>query len=153
MSEKPIQHQYTEKLCHCYGCGYLNRQGLQIKSYFDGSESEARFTPEPHHIALPGFVYGGLLASLVDCHGVATAAAIATSRRDAEMNCSMDRYVTASLHVYFMKPTPLGEELILKGRFREERKNKIVVEVDIRVGDEIKVRGEVVAAPMPDAMK
>jgi len=61
--------------------------------------------------------------------------------------------VTASLHVYFMRPTPLGPELVLKGRLKEKQKNKMVIEVEVFAGDEVKVKGEVVAAPMPRAMR
>jgi acyl-coenzyme A thioesterase PaaI-like protein len=154
--DKPIQHFYPEELCKCYGCGLNNDQGLQLKSYWNGEEAVARFTPQKQHIALPGYVYGGLLASLIDCHGVGTAAAVATAKHKPpaeDQDNPMQRYVTASLHVYFKRPTPLGEELFLRGWLKEERGNKLVVEVEISVKNEVKVRGEVVAAPMPETMK
>jgi hypothetical protein len=74
---KAIQLYYPPEWAHCYGCGYLNPMGLHIKTFWhkEKGESETRFTPSPHHTAIPGFVYGGLLASLVDCHSTATAAA------------------------------------------------------------------------------
>ena len=74
---KAIQLYYPPEWAHCYGCGYLNAHGLHIQTYWDPEkgESETRFTPRPYHTAIPGFVYGGLLASLVDCHSTATAAA------------------------------------------------------------------------------
>jgi len=74
MTNKAFQDYYPDDLSHCYGCGRLNEEGLQIKSYWDGEESVATFTPEPCHMAVPGFVYGGLLASLIDCHSTGTAA-------------------------------------------------------------------------------
>jgi acyl-coenzyme A thioesterase PaaI-like protein len=155
MNEEPIQHRYPEDFCHCYGCGKLNEEGLGIKSHWDGRESVARFTPAAYHIALPGYVYGGLLASLVDCHGVGTAAAIAADEAEEAGGEGTDlpRYVTASLHVYYLRPTPLGPELVLKGRLKEKRKNKMVIEVEVFAGDEVKVKGEVVAAPMPRTMR
>ena len=78
MTEKAFQDQYPDELAHCYGCGRLNPEGLHVQSYWDGEESVARYVPRPYHIALPGFVYGGLLASLLDCHGTGTAAAAAS---------------------------------------------------------------------------
>jgi len=148
MSDLPVQHQYPEDLSHCYGCGKNNPDGLQIATHWNGVEGLAHFTPRPEHIALPGYVYGGLLASLVDCHGVATAAAAAAADSDE----GPQRYVTASLHVDFLRPTPLGPELTLRARMTERRGRKVVVEVEILALDEVRVRGSVVAAPMPGTM-
>lgn len=77
MAEKAFQDYYPDQLSHCYGCGRLNTAGLQIKSYWDGDESVCEYTPKPYHTALPGCVYGGLIASLIDCHGTGTASAAA----------------------------------------------------------------------------
>ncbi len=115
VEEKSFQDYYPEENSHCYGCGSLNEKGLHIKSYWDGEESVAHLMPKPYHIATPGFVYGGLIASLIDCHGVGTAAA-ATCRAEGR---AMDeeprlRFVTASLKVDYIHPTPLGVQLEAK---------------------------------------
>jgi hypothetical protein len=75
MSHKPIQDYYPDNVAQCYGCGRLNEHGLQIKSYWDGDETVCHFRPRPYHTAIPGYVYGGLIASLIDCHATGTAAA------------------------------------------------------------------------------
>ena len=147
MADTPVQHRYSEDLSYCYGCGKNNAQGLHIQTHWDGERGTGRFTPRPEHIALPGFVYGGMLASLVDCHGVATAAAAACADGG-----QLSRYVTASLHVDFLRPTPLGPELELVARVAERRGRKIVVDVEISALGEVRVRGQVVAAPMPQTM-
>jgi acyl-coenzyme A thioesterase PaaI-like protein len=147
MSATPVQHRYAEDLSYCYGCGKNNDHGLHITTHWNGEEGLGRFTPRPEHIALPGFVYGGMLASLVDCHGVATAAA-ASCAADGQL----PRFVTASLHVDFLRPTPLGPELELVAKVKERKGRKVVVEVEISVLGEVRVRGQVVAAPMPQAM-
>ena len=74
MSEKAFQDYYPEEVSYCYGCGRLNERGLQIKSYWEGETAVCRYQPRDEHMALPGFVYGGLIASLIDCHGTGTAA-------------------------------------------------------------------------------
>jgi len=33
MTEKAFQDFYADDMSHCYGCGRLNPDGLQIKSY------------------------------------------------------------------------------------------------------------------------
>ena len=73
MQEKAFQDFYPDEFSHCYGCGRLNEHGHKIKSVWDGEESVAFFTPDGRYMALPGFVYGGLIASLIDCHSTGTA--------------------------------------------------------------------------------
>ena len=72
---KAFQDYYPENLSHCYGCGYKNDLGHHIKTFWDGEETVTYFTPEPLHTAIPGYIYGGLMASLIDCHSTGTAAA------------------------------------------------------------------------------
>ena len=68
---KAFQDYYPESLSNCYGCGRLNEHGLQIKSYWDGEESVCFFQPKSHHTGgIPGYVYGGLIAALIDCHAI-----------------------------------------------------------------------------------
>ena len=77
----------------------------------------ARFTPREYHTAIPGYVYGGLIASLIDCHGTGTAAAAAERAAGRELGDGpAPRFVTAALHVDFLRPTPLGPELEVRGR-------------------------------------
>jgi uncharacterized protein (TIGR00369 family) len=154
MEERSFQDYYPEEFSHCYGCGRLNEVGLHINSYWDGEESVARLTPQPYHIAAPGFVYGGLIASLIDCHGVGTAAA-ATCR--AEGRAMGDeprlRFVTASLKVDYLHPTPLGVPLEARGKLKEIGKRKAVVSVGVFAEGTLCARGEVIAVRMPESMK
>lgn len=148
---KPIQDFYPDELSYCYGCGRLNEHGLHIQTYWDGEKGIAHFTPRPYHIAVPGYVYGGLLASLVDCHGTGTAAAAAYQAAGRGPGTHPPfRFVTASLKVDYLKPTPLGVELKLIGRPKEIKGRKITVAIDLFAGDELCVRGEVVAVQMPE---
>ena len=83
---RAFQDTYPENVAHCYGCGRLNEHGHQIKTYWDGDETVTRFQPHPEHTAIPGFVYGGLIASLIDCHSTGTAAAAAYRAEQREMD-------------------------------------------------------------------
>jgi len=147
------QHYYPEALAHCYGCGRMNEFGLHIESYWEGDEVVARFTPKPYHIAIPGYVYGGLLASLIDCHGTGTASAVAYRAENRPMDSLPAlRYLTASLKVDFLKPTPLGIELVIRATAREIKGRKVVVEERLMAGDIVTVRGEVIAVQVPDQL-
>lgn len=153
MTQLPFQDYYPDLLAHCYGCGKLNEHGYQIKSYWDGEESVCHFLPRPYHIAIPGYVYGGMLASLIDCHGTGTAAAAAyrAERRPMDSEPAL-RFLTASLHVDYLKPTPLGVELEIRGRVKEVKGRKVVITEWISASGVITVRGELVAVQVPEAM-
>ncbi|MFX1235219.1 MAG: PaaI family thioesterase [Promethearchaeota archaeon] len=150
---KAIQDYYSDQMSHCYGCGRLNENGMKIKTYWDGSESITKFTPKSYHIAFPGFVYGGLIASLIDCHGTGTAAAAAYSFEERDMGTKPElRYVTASVHVDYIKPTPINTELVLKGEVKKIEGKKVIVSVKVLAKGEICARGEVVAIKIPESM-
>lgn len=150
-AQKAFQECYPEDLSHCYGCGTLNPKGLKIKSYWDGEETVAVFQPRPYHTAFPGYVYGGLIASLIDCHSTATAAAAACRAQGIEMSPEKTiRYVTASLHVDYLKPTPISGPLSLRARVSEIKDRKVVVETDLIADGKVCAKGRVVAVQMPE---
>jgi acyl-coenzyme A thioesterase PaaI-like protein len=154
MTEKAFQDYYPDEYSVCYGCGRLNDHGLQIKSYWDGEESVCTFTPHAHHTAVQGYVYGGLIASVVDCHGTGTAAAAAYRAAGLPMESDADfRFVTASLHIDYLRPTPIDAPMQLRGRVKEIKGRKIVVEVSVSSKGEQCARGQVVAVQLPDHMK
>jgi acyl-coenzyme A thioesterase PaaI-like protein len=151
MDEKAVQDYYPDDLSHCYGCGRLNEHGLHIKTYWDGDETVCTFHPKPYHTAIPGYVYGGLIASLIDCHGTGTAAAAAYRAEGRPMDTKPPlRYVTASLHVDFLRPTPMGVPLEVRATVKEIKGRKVVVEETLMAGGEVCARGEVVAVQMPE---
>ena len=153
MNSPAFQDAYPDDLSHCYGCGRLNEHGLQLKSRWDGGETVAVFTPRPYHVALPGFIYAGLIASLVDCHGTASAAAAACRAEGRELGSEPPvRFVTAALHVDYLRSTPLGGPLEIRGRIEEIKGRKIVVAATVSAGGQLCARGRVVAVRMPASM-
>jgi len=154
MSEKAFQDYYPDDLSYCYGCGRLNDHGLHIKSYWDGDESVCTFRPKPHHMAIPGYVYGGLIASVMDCHGTGTAAAAAYRAEGRAMDTDPPlRFVTASLHVDYLRPTPLDGPLELRGRVKAIKGRKVVVAITLVAQGKMCARGEVVAVQMPERLR
>jgi acyl-coenzyme A thioesterase PaaI-like protein len=153
-----IQDHYPDDVAHCYGCGGLNPDGHQLKSRWDGDETVARYTPRARHTAIPGYVYGGLIASLIDCHGTGTGALVAARAEGWDPGPKMPRgakarrYVTASLRVDYLKPTPLGPELEIRGRVTETSAKKVVMEATVTAAGEVTARGTVVAVRMPEQM-
>jgi len=148
-----VQDHYPEEFSHCYGCGRHSELGLRLRSVWEGDEVVARFTPRPEHVSVPGFVYGGLLASLIDCHAMATAAAQAERDAGREVGTGETaRYVTAALHVDYLRPTPHGPELVLRAKVVEAGRRKMVVRMTVTANGQETARGEVVAVPMPASM-
>ena len=151
MTDKAFQDYYPDNVAHCYGCGRLNEQGLQIKSYWEGDDAVCTFTPRPYHTAIPGYVYGGLIASLIDCHSTGTAAGAALRARGAEPGTApMPRFVTGSLHVEYLRPTPLGPTLEIRGMVKEIKGRKVVVTSTLSAEGVVCARGEVVAVEVPE---
>lgn len=152
--ELAFQDYYPEDLAQCYGCGSHNEHGHQLKSYWDGEETVARITPKPWHTAIPGFVYGGFLASIIDCHGTGTASAAAYKAEGRTPDTlPAFRFVTASLKVNYHKPTPLGPELEIRGKVLEIKGKKIIVSAEVFVEGEKTVSGEIVCVQMPDTFR
>ena len=150
MDQRAFQDYYPDELSHCYGCGRLNEHGLKVRSHWDGEETVATFHPQPYHMAAPGYVYGGLLASIIDCHGTGTAAAAAYQAECRAMDTQPAiRFVTASLHVDYVRPTPLGVPLEVRGTVKEIVGRRVVVAATVSANGRICVRGEVVAVRLP----
>jgi acyl-coenzyme A thioesterase PaaI-like protein len=154
MINKYFQENYSEDFSHCYGCGTQNEHGHQIKSYWEGDTSICRYKPEPHHTAIPGFVYGGLIASLIDCHSTGTgAAALYEEQVKEKPDRPYPRCVTASLNVDYIKPTPIDCELILKGRVFHLEGRKVIISVDLFAKDQLCARGEATVVQVPEGWK
>jgi len=152
MENKAFQDYYLDEYAHCYGCGRLNQDGLQIKSYWDGEESVCHYTPQPYYSGgVPGFAYGGIIASLIDCHGAATASAAKLREEGFALGEKpLPRFVAASLKVDYLKPTPLGISLELRGRILEIKGRKVTVSVTLSAEGVICAKGEEILVQLQD---
>jgi len=153
MSTRAIQDSYPPEFAHCYGCGTGNPHGHHLKSYLIGDETVARFTPDRRYTGgVPNHVYGGMIVSLLDCHGAASAAAFACQKDARHVgDCSQPiRFVTASLKVDFRQPTPLGIELVIKGRLRSLEGRKAWIDLTLSAAEVTCAVGEMLAIRLPD---
>lgn len=148
---RAFQDYYQDDLAHCYGCGSRNQHGYRIRTFWDGDDSVTHFTPQVFHTAVIGFVYGGLLASLIDCHSTGTAAAAMYREEGRDMDSLPSfRFVTGSLHVSYLAPTPIAVELEIRGRVREIKGRKVIVDSTVDARAITTVRGEVTAIQLPE---
>ena len=146
MGEKAIQDQWSKYGTMCWGCGRNNEHGLQIKSYWDGEETVATWHPEPYHLAFPGALNGGIIAALIDCHSTNTANAAANKAEGHELSSGTVRtYVTGSLFVKYLKPTPVDKPVTLRAHVKEMKDRKVTVTCSLYSEGVECVTGEVVA--------
>jgi len=146
MNDMAFQDYYPDDYSHCYGCGRLNENGHQIKSFWDGDEGVCRLVPKIFYSGgMKDILYGGLIASLMDCHGAGTAAAAKARELNIEMEPgAMPRFVTASLKVDYLSPTPVGKEVELRARVEEIKKRKVTVSVTLSTDGAVHARGQLI---------
>jgi acyl-coenzyme A thioesterase PaaI-like protein len=117
----------------CFGCGPANEQGLKLKSYVEGAELVARFTPAPHHHAFPGVLNGGIIGALLDCHSNWAAVHELMKKSGASIApCT----VTADFHVKLKRPTPMGE-VILRAKAVSSESDRALIEATMEAGGKI----------------
>lgn len=127
MSEKSLQEQYSPEGL-CFGCGPANEKGLHIRSFPEGDEVVATWHAEPHHMAFPGVLNGGIIGAILDCHSNWTAAYHLMKRNGLDTPpCT----VTADFHVKLLRPTPADADLHLRARVMESSEDRAVVEAEL----------------------
>ena len=114
----------------CFGCGPVNPEGLHIKSYPDGNFVVADWTPEPHHTSFPGYVNGGIISVLLDCHGNITAGYTLMKQKGLD---SPPGTVSSEISIKYLKPTPMGKKLHLKAQATKIEGSRVTVEGSLEV--------------------
>ena len=123
----PVQDEFAPNSI-CFGCGPSNKDGLQLKSYRSKGGLIAEFKCEEKHQAFPGVINGGIIGSLIDCHGNWTAAMAIMDKNGWEKpQCT----VTAQYEIKLKRPTPLGIKLKLNSRVLalQEDRAEVIIEL------------------------
>lgn len=149
--EKAIQDYYADDFSWCYGCGRLNEEGHHFRTGWANGQTVTRFQPDEQKMAIPGFVYGGMVASLIDCHGTGSASIALHQQNGYGIGEGPEppRFVTASLQIDFVKPTPQKVMLEAIGEVSEIHPKKWQVATTVYAGDTMCAKGTVVAALLP----
>jgi acyl-coenzyme A thioesterase PaaI-like protein len=136
---EPLEHKKDYFQDHmpnniCFGCGSLNPEGLQIKSFWEEDEGVCIFHSEPKYRGWENIMNGGILATLIDCHCMGTALAHAYREENRSMASNpVYRYATGSIAVRYLKPTPNDQPIVLRARILsvDGRKTKVGCEVTV----------------------
>ncbi len=152
-THRPFQDEIAHN--HCWGCGPANEHGLQIKSYWQGDEGVCTYQPLPHHMAGPTHVLnGGIIATLMDCHSACTAIAAAYQAEGRGMNTEPSIwYVTASMRITYLRPTPIGNPVTLRARVKKTRDRMSWLTCSLFSGGEERARGELLFVRVPDSWR
>lgn len=137
---------------HCFGCGPRNEGGLQIKSHWTGdSQTMVRFEPQRHQCAGPAdLVNGGIIATVIDCHGVCTAMADAYRREGRPIGSEPKLwFVTGSLRIRYEAPTPIDRPFDVVAEVSERSEKKTIVRCELISGGQTCATGEVIAVKVP----
>jgi len=127
----------------CFGCGPSNAKGLRLKSYVDGDLITARFTPWPEHDNGLGYLNGGIISTVLDCHSAAAVTWTAEQHGWYALAGAALPYVTAGLDVRYLRPSPLHETVDLHATVTHASEAEMTAEVQLRWDG--KVRAEATA--------
>ncbi len=110
----------------CFGCGHENDAGLKIRSFWQNDECICIWQAEPKHQGWPNLICGGIIATLIDCHCMASAMAIAIKNENRALGSQPEyRFATGTLNIKYLKPTPCSEPLLLKAKVVHIKKQRI----------------------------
>ncbi len=117
----------------CFGCGHANPDGLHLRSYRDGDVTVATFIPAAAHDNGFGFLNGGVISTVLDCHTAAVVLWEADKRAWKADEGAPIPFITAGFDVRFVRPTPLGPALSLRAEPVEISETTIVVSAELRL--------------------
>jgi acyl-coenzyme A thioesterase PaaI-like protein len=115
----------------CFGCGPSNPKGLQLRSFPSDDGVTATFLPWPEHDNGLGFLNGGIISTVLDCHSAAAVMWEADQRGWAPHAGAALPYVTAGLDVHFLRPSPLTEPVFLVARVGQVSEAEIHCDVEL----------------------
>lgn len=108
---------------YCFACGKDNPFGLHMEFVDEGDDYVCRWHPQPHHQGWVKILHGGLVSTLLD--EVMTWRLVSLGHN----------VVTAEITVRLKAPTPLDQELTVRGRVVAQRRRLFDVEGEIVLPD------------------
>jgi len=135
-----IQERYFPDMT-CFGCGPGNPDGLQLRSYPSEGGTTATFAGWPQHDNGIGFLNGGIISTVLDCHSVTPVLLYAEAAGWLSPDVALP-YVTAGLDVKFLRPTPLGPELTLFATVTSATPEEVWVRSELHFDDKVRATAQ-----------
>lgn len=115
----------------CFGCGHANPKGLKLRSYPADGFVVATFQPWEEHDNGLGYLNGGIIATVLDCHSAAAVIDEAARRGWTAEGGTALSYVTAGIDVRFLRPSPLSEASELRATIVSADEDAMTVDVQL----------------------
>ena len=152
-----IQDRYGERFQHCWGCGPKNELGLHLKTYpsIDGESCISRIKLENRYTGgVPSNVFGGMIATIFDCHGTASAAWFAHQKKGLELTETtvIGRFITARLEIDYLSPSPIEDEIVVISTLEELGERKAIISMEMAVATKVRAKAKMVAVAVKDHM-
>lgn len=152
-----IQECYGDRFQHCWGCGLQNQEGLHLHSYpsQDGEACLCRVkVPKQYTGGVPDKLFGGMIATIFDCHGTASAAWFNHHKKGLELteDTVIGRYITARLEVDYLKPVPMDQEIQVRAKLEDLGERKAIIQMEMEVEGQVRARARMVAVGVKDNM-
>lgn len=148
-----IQEQLHDNFC--WGCGADNPDGLHLRSEWEGDGAIGWWTPSPEFAAGPRhFLNGGIIATLLDCHGVCTALAEAHRRAGRPLGSEPQIWLaTSAMDVRYLRPTPIDADVVLRGTVRDVTDTATSVECVLEAAGKARARAVVTSVQVPESWR
>ena len=152
-----IQDRYGERFQYCWGCGPKNDLGLHLKTYpsLDGECCISRIKLENAYTGgVPSNVFGGMIATIFDCHGTASAAWFAHHKKGLELTETtlIGRFITARLEIDYLSPSPIDDEIVVISTLEELGERKAIISMEMTVTTKVRAKAKMVAVAVKDHM-
>jgi acyl-coenzyme A thioesterase PaaI-like protein len=118
---------------------------MQIKSFLEGDEAVSTWRAEKHHCSYPGFLNGGIAATLIDCHSAWAAFSLECREKGVDFSQKADLPAgwTRAMSLEFLKPVPLTSEITLRARIVKKGRTSRTVNCSLFADGQECVRAEV----------
>lgn len=131
ISDRPSIQERLYPTLTCFGCGPGNPKGLRLHSYPDSGGVTAQFTPWPEHDNGLGYLNGGIISTVLDCHSAAAVTFEAEQQGWTALGGAALPFVTAGLSVRFLRPSPLHDTVRLRGVVTAASEADMTAEVEL----------------------
>ena len=150
VTPRAIQDQMRDN--YCWGCGADNPAGLHLKSYWDGEVAVAEWIPGDEFAAGPRhFLNGGIIATLLDCHGVCTAIVSAYDREARDIGSDPEIWcATTSMSLEYLRPVAISSAVELKAQVTAWEDRVTTVDCELMSHDKQRARASVRAIRVSD---
>ncbi len=112
----------------CFGCGALNEQGLQLKSFPRDGGIHAEWLPAPHHDDGSGSLSHGVIGALLGCHAAAAISHEVLLNSEFPGKVRDAHSYISSVRIEFHRPVSIANACLLEAKTIRKSKSAVLVQ-------------------------